>query len=131
MALVARSIAHRMAAVLMLKLGLWRRSAPPILMQAQVAECGIKCLHMVAAYYGHHADGHSSRLSESGTSLADLMREAQSLGLVSRALRAEPEELQRVLCPAILHWDLQHFVVLVAINGARAVVHDPARGGWR
>lgn len=128
MALVARSIAHRMAAVVMLKLGLWRRSAPPILMQAQVAECGIKCLHMVAAYYGHHADGHSSRLSESGTSLADLMREAQSLGLVSRALRAEPEELQRVLCPAILHWDLQHFVVLVAINGARAVVHDPARG---
>ncbi|MEO7007934.1 MAG: peptidase domain-containing ABC transporter, partial [Caldimonas sp.] len=30
--------------------------------------------------------------------------------------------------PCILHWDLNHFVVLKEIRRGRAVVHDPARG---
>ncbi len=117
-----------LAAFVMLSLGLFRRAATPVLLQTQVAECGFKCLHMVAAYHGHHVDLHSQVTSSQGSSLAELMDQAQRLGLVARGLRAELAELSGVSCPAILHWDLEHFVVLVRLKGRRAVVHDPARG---
>lgn len=116
------------AAFVMLSLSLFKRSATPVLLQTQVAECGFKCLHMVAAYHGHHVDLRSQVASSQGSSLAELMDQAQRLGLVARGLRAELAELPGVSCPAILHWDLEHFVVLVQLKGSRAVVHDPARG---
>lgn len=117
-----------MAAFVMLSLNLFGRSPTPVLLQTQVAECGVKCLHMVAAYHGHHVDRRSQVASSQGSSLAELMVQAQRLGLVARGLRAELAELSGVSRPAILHWDLEHFVVLVRLKGSRAVVHDPARG---
>jgi ATP-binding cassette subfamily B protein RaxB len=50
------------------------------------------------------------------------------LGLGSRALRAEPEELAQLQLPCILHWDMNHFVVLVSLRRGGARIHDPARG---
>jgi len=60
--------------------------------------------------------------------LGDLVRMADGLRLNSRALRAELEDLPQLRTPCILHWDLNHFVVLVAFRRGVAVVHDPARG---
>ena len=44
--------------------------------------------------------------------------------------RLEPENLPKLKLPAILHWDLNHFVVLKSA-GRRLVVVDPARGERR
>ncbi len=33
--------------------------------------------------------------------------------------------------PCVLHWDLNHFVVLVGLRGDEALIHDPARGAQR
>lgn len=128
MALVARTHSNGLATLVRLKLKLFERSSTPMLLQVQVAECGLKCLHMVAAYHGHHVGLLSQTPGVLGSSLAELMILAKQLGLVSRGLRAELEELPGVLCPAILHWDLEHFVVLVQLKGDRAIIHDPARG---
>ena len=51
---------------------------------------------------------------------------------MGRALRLEPQSLARLRLPAILHWDMSHFVVLkrVARNG-RIVIQDPALGERR
>ena len=67
-------------------------------------------------------------LSLKGLTLADLVRMAGELGLQGRALRAELDHLPQLRLPCILHWDLNHFVVLVAVRGDTVVIHDPARG---
>src|SRR3546814_8872655 len=42
------------------------------------------------------------------------------------------DEIASIRLPAVLHWDLTHFVVLKAVkrtlSGPRYIVHDPARG---
>jgi ATP-binding cassette subfamily B protein RaxB len=63
-----------------------------------------------------------------GVTLRNLISLAEELGFSVRTLRAEPVHLGKISTPAILHWDLSHFVVLRSIQGGKAVIHDPARG---
>lgn len=109
----------------------------PMLLQTEAAECGLACLAMVAGYHGLVTDLPSLRkrfsLSLKGSTMADLVRMAGELQLQSRALRAEMEHLPELQLPCILHWDLNHFVVLKALRrgwggSMVAVVHDPAHG---
>ncbi len=53
---------------------------------------------------------------------------AQALHLTARAVRLELGDLAQLPMPCILHWDLNHFVVLKRVKGQRIEVHDPARG---
>jgi ATP-binding cassette, subfamily B, bacterial CvaB/MchF/RaxB len=70
-------------------------------------------------------------LSLKGVTMADLVRMAGDLKLSPRALRLEPEQLSQLALPCVLHWDLNHFVVLTAVRGSVATLHDPARGARR
>lgn len=107
----------------------------PVLYQSEVAECGIVCLAMVASFHGHHLDMNSARhrfpISLKGTSLKNVIDFARMIGLSARALRAEPAQLGRISCPAILHIDKDHFVVLKEMRGREAIVHDPVLGPRR
>ena len=109
-----------------------RRSRVPVVLQAEAAECGLACLAMVAGAHGLDTDLPTLRqrfsLSLKGVTLAEMVRMADAMQFNSRALRAEPPELAQVQLPCVLHWDLNHFVVLVALNRDGAVIHDPARG---
>lgn len=108
----------------------------PILRQTEAAECGLACLAMVAHFHGYQTDLNSLRrrfsISLMGATLKTLIKIADDMGLSSRPLRAELSHLDQVTLPVILHWDMNHFVVLVAIkrtlSGLRYVLHDPARG---
>ena len=94
--------------------------------QAQAAECGLACMAMVADHHGHRTDlgelRHRFGLSARGAGLTRLIAIAAGLGLQARALRVEPDELPRLQLPCVLHWDLNHFVVLAAVRGGRAHV---------
>ena len=107
----------------------------PLLLQTEAAECGLACLAMVAGAHGLDTDLATLRqrfsLSLRGVTLADLVRMADGLQLNSRALRAELDELPQLQTPCILHWDLNHFVVLVSLKRGVALIHDPARGARR
>ena len=70
-------------------------------------------------------------VSLKGARLADLMRWASLAGLEARPLRLEPPDLRRLALPAILHWDLDHYVVLARAGRRRVLVHDPATGTRR
>ena len=113
----------------------WRRGVPDI-RQAEAAECGLACLAMIAAYHGQRLDLATLRrrypVSLKGMTLGGVIEAAERMGLSGRPLRLEPISLTRLRLPAILHWDLSHFVVLkrVARNG-QIVIHDPARGERR
>lgn len=114
----------------------WGAAPVPMVLQTEAAECGLACVAMVAAHHGLRSDLATLRqrfsLSLKGATLGDLVRMAGALQLNARPLRAELEHLPQLELPCILHWDLNHFVVLTAVRGrgARrvAVIHDPARG---
>ena len=114
-----------------LRLGLVSRRLPMIL-QTEAAECGLACLAMVAAHHGLRSDLPTLRqrfsVSLKGATMADLVRLADRLQLNARALRAEMEHLPELALPCVLHWDLNHFVVLKEVRRGVAVIHDPARG---
>ena len=114
------------------QLHLGRRQRLPTILAAEAAECGLACMAMIARYYGHDVDLNGLRqrfsLSLAGASLRSLMGIADQLGFSTRALRAEISALPKVNLPAIVHWDLNHFVVLKSIDRKTAVVHDPAIG---
>ena len=114
-----------------LRLGLAGRRLPMIL-QTEAAECGLACLAMVAGYHGLRSDLPTLRqrlsVSLKGTTLADLVRLAGQLQMNPRALRAEMEHLPELALPCVLHWDLNHFVVLQQVSRHGVVIHDPARG---
>ncbi|WP_326537889.1 peptidase domain-containing ABC transporter [Pseudorhodoferax sp.] len=109
----------------------WRRHTP-VLVQTEAAECGLACLAMVAAHHGHHIDLATLRarhaVSLKGSTLTDLMRVAGALDLAPRPLRLDLDHLAQLQLPCVLHWDFNHFVVLVRIAGGQLVVHDPAVG---
>lgn len=104
----------------------------PVITASEAAECGLACLAMISRYHGHDVDLNGLRqryaLSLAGASLKSLMEIADQLGFSTRALRLELSALPKVRLPAILHWDLNHFVVLKAVGRKTVTIHDPAFG---
>ena len=104
----------------------------PMLLQTEAAECGLACLAMVASHHGLESDLQTLRrrfsLSLKGATMVDMVRMAGQMQLNGRALRAEMEHLEQLATPCVLHWDLNHFVVLKEVRRGHAVIHDPARG---
>jgi ATP-binding cassette subfamily B protein RaxB len=107
------------------------------LLQTESSECGLACLAMVASHYGHHTDLPDLRrqfsISLKGATLAQLMRHAAAMQLSTRPLRLELDEIAELALPCILHWNLNHFVVLKKINKnwqgkVTLVLLDPAVG---
>ncbi len=109
----------------------WLRRLQPIL-QAEAAECGLASLAMVAAHYGHKVNLPGLRrlypTSIKGATMAELVTIAADLELSPRALRLEIDEIGQLATPAILHWDLNHFVVLEKAGESNVTILDPATG---
>ena len=108
------------------------RRRTPLILQTEAAECGLACLAMIAGHHGYRTDLATLRgkyaISLKGTTLANLIRIAAQLNFNSRPLRLEMESLHRLRLPAILHWDLNHFVVLTEVRRRKAVIFDPNTG---
>jgi ATP-binding cassette, subfamily B, bacterial CvaB/MchF/RaxB len=67
-------------------------------------------------------------ISLKGANLAQLMQHAKTLGFACRPLRLELEELNQLQLPCMLHWNLNHFVVLTRVCGNKITLLDPAVG---
>ncbi len=104
----------------------------PMIYQTEAMECGLASMAMVAKYHGHNIDLNGLRqrfpVSLKGATLSQLMHMANQLDMGPRALRLELEDLSKLQLPAILHWDLNHFVVLKKVTGNKVHIHDPAIG---
>lgn len=114
------------------QLKFWQRNSLPMMHQTEAAECGLACIAMVAGFHGYNTSLNELRqkfsLSIEGCTLLDLMNFAEKLQLSSRPLRIELEDLAALQTPCILHWDLNHFVVLKSVRASQVVIHDPALG---
>ncbi len=104
----------------------------PTILQTEISECGLACLAMVSSYYGLRTDLASlrSRLgtAQDGMNLKQLIVQANRIGLSARAVKAELDALKHLKVPCILHWDLNHFVVLKKAGRRKIVIHDPSIG---
>ena len=104
----------------------------PLLRQAEAAECGLACVGMIAGAYGRETDLPTLRskfpISLKGATLKDIIEIATQMDLGARAVRCEPEELKDLRTPAILHWNMDHFVVLKKVGSKSITLHDPASG---
>lgn len=104
----------------------------PMIFQSERTECGHACLAMVGNYWGHQLDLFAMRArsttSTRGMTLLDLTQLAEGLGFVTRPLQVPIEELTFIKCPAILHWNMNHFVVLKRVKKSGVIIHDPAMG---
>lgn len=113
-----------------LSLGLGRKV--PVILQTESSECGLACLAMIAGYYGYESDLLTLRqkhpISQKGATLTTLVKIANKLHLTTRPLKLELEELNQLRLPCILHWDLNHFVVLKNVSATKITIVDPAFG---
>ena len=104
----------------------------PIVLQTEAAECGLACLVSVLGFHGFYTDLRHLRarfsLSLKGATLADLVRFAHAMNLTARAVRLELDELANLRVPCVLHWDLNHFVVLQEVHRHHIVIMNPASG---
>ena len=105
----------------------------PVIMQMEALECGAACLAMVAAYYGKWVPLEQVRVdcgvSRDGSNARNVLVAARSYGLVAKGFRYEPESLRASgSFPCIIHWNMEHFVVLNGFKKDKAVLNDPARG---
>ncbi len=104
----------------------------PTVLQTEQAECALACLAMISGYFGHKIDIITLRtkysVSQHGVTLKDVIKIAEKMNLSSRAVRLELEDLDKLKMPAILHWDMNHFVVLKKVMSDKVVIHDPASG---
>ncbi|WLD58025.1 peptidase domain-containing ABC transporter [Salinispirillum sp. LH 10-3-1] len=100
--------------------------------QSEAAECGLACLAMIAGFYGYDTDLLHLRkrfsVSQHGVNLKQLMDMAARLQLVGRALQLEVDEIPQLQTPCVLHWDMNHFVVLKSSSSKGVLIHDPAQG---
>ena len=113
-----------------LKLG--RDHKLPAVLQTEASECGLACLAMVANYYDRATElgglRHQYGISMKGATLAEIVQIADQIGFATRPLRLELDELAMLQVPCILHWDLNHFVVLAGFKNQDVIICDPAVG---
>lgn len=104
----------------------------PIILQAEIAECGLACFAMIASYHGYQTDLVSLRkkfvISNHGTNLQQIMNMASRLELAGRALKLDIGQLGQLQLPCVLHWGMDHFVVLKTLKRNNAIIHDPELG---
>lgn len=104
----------------------------PLILQSEVSECGLACLAMVSSFFGQKVTLSSLRkhlvVGSQGMSLKQLMSVAGCINLSSRAVQCELAEIKLLKLPCILHWNLDHFVVLTGVSKKWLYINDPARG---
>lgn len=109
----------------------WRRRLRPML-QTQATECGLVCLAMIAEHYGAPQDLRllraKVRLSQRGMNGNALVDAAYQMQLQAIGYRLDIDGIAKLTLPAILHFDLNHCVVLTRVSRGSVTIADPACG---
>jgi NHLM bacteriocin system ABC transporter peptidase/ATP-binding protein len=105
----------------------------PVILQLEMVECGAASLAMVMAYYKKWVPLERLRVdcgvSRDGSTAKGIVQVARMYGFEAKGYRAEPSSIASTLTlPCIIHWNMNHFVVLRGVGKKYAYINDPARG---
>ena len=108
----------------------------PVVMQLEALECGAAALAMVMAYYGKWVPLEQVRVecgvSRDGSKAKNIYLAAEHYGFDVEAFRMTPKGIrEKGKFPCIIHWNMDHFVVLDGFRGKHVYLNDPAQGEIR
>ena len=110
----------------------FRKQKVPVVLQLEVVECGAASLAMAMAYHKMWVPLERLRVdcgvSRDGSSAKNILKVARMYGFDAQGYRVEPEDIDTIPLPCIIHWNMNHFVVLTKISKDTMHITDPARG---
>ncbi|MEK7314969.1 MAG: ABC transporter transmembrane domain-containing protein, partial [Candidatus Eisenbacteria bacterium] len=109
-----------------------KRCGIPYVQQMQTTDCGAACLVMVLRAWKRYESLTEVRarmgLASGGVSAQRILETAEGYGLRGRVARIEVDELECLDSGAILHWGMDHFVVLQNVGPRSVDIVDPKLG---
>ncbi|MDR2964396.1 MAG: ATP-binding cassette domain-containing protein [Treponema sp.] len=108
----------------------------PVMLQFEMVECGAASLAMIMGYYGKWIPMEQLRVdcgvSRDGCTAKGIVQVARIYGFEAQGYKVEPSAIKKnsesISLPCIIHWNMNHFVVLKSITKKYAYINDPARG---
>ena len=104
----------------------------PVIRQNEASECGLASLAMIAAYYGFKVDLSTLRRKYAaglqGMAFKHIIDIAIKMQFSPRPIKTPLNLVAQIKLPAIIHWDMNHFVVLKKCSTNKYTIHDPALG---
>lgn len=101
----------------------------PFYFQNEDNDCALACIKMLASYYKKEHLLHNVIQQQTiSWSVNDILSALRTLGMNPRPVRLELNEINSLSIPAVLHWDMNHFVLLVGKKKNKFIIHDPERG---
>ncbi|WP_244903178.1 peptidase domain-containing ABC transporter, partial [Xenorhabdus innexi] len=114
------------------KIKFWSHYNLPTILQTEISECGLACLASISSFYGYQVDLLHLRKKFSipitGTNLNDITSYAKELNLSYRAIRLDIDEIEQLKLPCLIHWGMNHFVVLKKVSPKKVTIMDPSIG---
>jgi len=105
----------------------------PFTRQLDAKDCGPACLRMIAGFHGKNFSIQYLRdrcyITRGGVSLLGISDAAESIGLKTLGVKLSWDQLSKEApLPCIVHWNQNHFVVVVKVGKNKVLVADPALG---
>ena len=109
------------------------RKNVPLVLQMENVECGAASLAMILRYFGKKSISLEQLrtdclVSRDGVTAKAIKSAAIKNGLECKAFKADPDSIKKISLPAIIHWNMGHFVVLCGYGKNSFYINDPTLG---